>query len=82
MLVGLVCWLSTSFLHAQEKLILRWGSDAEGGAPYIYRDPNKNDRYLGYEVEIVDALGQKLGRKMEFMQNKFEELTNGLQRGD
>jgi polar amino acid transport system substrate-binding protein len=68
--------------HAQEKPPLRWGSDAEGGAPYIFRDPNDNNHYLGYEVEIAEAIGQKLGRKMIFVQNKFEELTNGLKRGD
>lgn len=82
LLIALVCCWFTSFLSAQDKPVLRWGSDAEGGAPYIFRDPNKNDLYLGYEVEIADALGQKLGRKMIFIQNKFEELTNGLQRRD
>jgi len=61
---------------------LRWGSDAEGGAPYIFRDPNDSSRYLGYEVEIIDALGKKLGRQMQFVQNEFKELTNGLNRGD
>lgn len=80
--IVIACLLSAAMLHAQEKPPLRWGSDAEGGAPYIFRDPNKNNVYLGYEVEIADALGQKLGRKMVFIQNKFEELTNGLQRGD
>lgn len=78
----LVLCCLTSALRSQEKPKLRWGSDAEGGAPYIFRDPQKDDRYLGYEVEIAEALGQKLGRSMQFVQNKFEELTNGLQRGD
>jgi polar amino acid transport system substrate-binding protein len=67
-------------LQAQEKL--RWGSDAEGGAPYIFRDPAHADKYLGYEVELAEALGQKLGYQMSFVQNEFKELTNGLKRGD
>ncbi len=82
MLVGLVVWLSTSFLCAQEKPVLRWGADSEGGAPYIFRDPANAQNYLGYEVELAEALGKKLGRKMEFVQNEFKELGNGLNRGD
>jgi polar amino acid transport system substrate-binding protein len=68
-------------LAAAQDKPLRWGSDAEGGAPYIFLDPDTN-RYLGYEVELAEALGKKLGRKMVFVQNEFKELTNGLKRGD
>lgn len=82
MLVGLVLWLSTSFLCAQDKPPLRWGADSEGGAPYIFRDPNNAQNYLGYEVELAEALGKKLNRKMQFVQNEFKELGNGLNRGD
>lgn len=82
MLVGLALWLSTSFLAAQEKPILRWGADSEGGAPYIFRDPNNAQNYLGYEVELAETLGNKLGHKMQFVQNEFKELGNGLNRGD
>lgn len=82
-LVGVaLLFLLTPVLFAREKPPLRWGSDAEGGAPYIFRDPNDNNHYLGFEVEIADAIGHKLGRKLVFVQNKFEELTNGLKRGD
>lgn len=69
-------------LLAQDKPVLRWGADSEGGAPYIFRDPQMADQYLGYEVELAQALGQKLNRKMVFVQNEFKELTNGLNRGD
>ncbi|HMO36475.1 MAG TPA: ABC transporter substrate-binding protein, partial [Gemmatales bacterium] len=62
--------------------MLRWGADSEGGAPYIFRDPQNTSRYLGYEVELAEALGDKLGRSMVFVQNEFKELTNGLKRGD
>lgn len=67
---------------AQDKPPLRWGADSEGGAPYIFRDPQNADRYLGYEVELAEALGKKLNRKTVFVQNEFKELTNGLKRGD
>lgn len=82
MLAGLFCLLVVATLSAQEKPILRWGADAEGGAPYIFRDPSNAQNYLGYEVELADALGKKLGRRMQFVQNEFKELGNGLNRGD
>lgn len=65
-----------------EPAVLRWGSDAEGGAPYIFRDPEQADRYLGYEVELAEAIGKKLNKPLQFVQNEFKELTNGLKRGD
>jgi polar amino acid transport system substrate-binding protein len=81
LLVALPLVFLTVPIHAQEQTPLRWGSDVEGGAPYIFNDPASN-RLVGYEVEIAEALGKKLGRKMEFRQNEFKELTNGLNRGD
>lgn len=81
-LVGLALLLVTGCKPSSETTVLRWGSDAEGGAPYIFRDPQNASKYLGYEVELAEALGQKLGRTMEFVQNEFKELTNGLKRGD
>jgi polar amino acid transport system substrate-binding protein len=78
----LVLAFFTATLTAQEKPPLRWGADSEGGAPYIFRDPQNASRYLGYEVELAEALGKKLGRQMIFVQNEFKELTNGLKRGD
>jgi polar amino acid transport system substrate-binding protein len=61
---------------------LRWGSDAEGGVPYIFPDPDRDGRHLGYEVEIVEALGRELGRPIQFQQCLFDNLVPGLERGD
>jgi polar amino acid transport system substrate-binding protein len=61
---------------------LRWGADAAGGAPYIFKDPDAPDRYLGFEVELKDALARELQRPIEFKQYEFKELTLGLERGD
>jgi len=61
---------------------LRWGADAEGGAPYISRDPKKPDGYEGFEVDLVVALEKELGRRIEFVQYDFKNLTAGLDRGD
>jgi polar amino acid transport system substrate-binding protein len=61
---------------------LRWAADAEGGAPYICKDPNNVDRYVGFEVELAAALEKEIGRRIEFVQYDFKSLTSGLQRGD
>ena len=61
---------------------LRWAADAEGGAPFIFKDPNDESRYLGFEVELAAALEKELGRRIEFRQYSFDSLALGLARGD
>ena len=61
---------------------LRWAADAEGGAPYICRDPNDVNRFIGFEVELAEALEKELGRRIEFVQYDFKSLVPGLLRGD
>lgn len=61
---------------------LRWGADAEGGAPYIFPDPNNPRRNIGFEVDLAEALATELGRPIEFHQYAFAKLTDGVERGD
>jgi polar amino acid transport system substrate-binding protein len=61
---------------------LRWAADAEGGAPYIFKDPNNPDQYVGFEVDLAKALERELGRRIEFVQYDFRVVTSGLERGD
>src|SRR5438445_669534 len=61
---------------------LRWAADAEGGAPYIFKDPKQPDRNIGYEVEIAGALGKILSRSIEFHQYDFKSLIPGVGRRD
>lgn len=61
---------------------LRWAADSEGGAPYIYIDPQNTGHYIGFEVDLKDALARELGRPIEFAQYDFKSLVPGLQRGD
>ncbi len=61
--------------------IIRWGGDAEGGAPYLLPDPSNPQRLTGFEVDLMAALGQRLGRDPVFVQNQWDGLIPGLLRG-
>src|SRR5262249_1375567 len=62
--------------------VLRWGADAEGGAPYVYPDPAKPEQMIGFEYELADALAAKLGVKAELVQNQWDQLVPALERGN
>lgn len=61
---------------------LIWAADAEGGAPYIFKDPTDPKRNIGFEVDLAAALAKELGRSIEFRQYEFNSLFSGLERGD
>jgi polar amino acid transport system substrate-binding protein len=61
---------------------LVWAADAEGGAPYIFKDPKDPTQYLGFEKDIADALSRELKRPIQFRQYEYINLISGLERGD
>ena len=61
---------------------LVWAADAEGGAPYTFPDPGNPARIIGFEVDLADALAARLGRKARFVQNQWDGLVPGLERGE
>lgn len=66
----------------RQRGVLRWGADAEGGAPYVYPDPQHPARLIGFEYELAEALAAKLGVKAEMVQNEWDQLIPGLDRGN
>jgi polar amino acid transport system substrate-binding protein len=66
----------------QQAGVLKWGADAEGGAPYVFPDPQHPERLIGFELEIADALARKLGVRARMVQNQWDGLVPALQRGD
>ena len=61
---------------------LLWGSDVEGGAPYIFPDPKDPERLIGFEVELAAAIAREFGVTAKQAQNAWDSLIPGLQRGD
>ncbi|HEY8849428.1 MAG TPA: ABC transporter substrate-binding protein/permease [Thermoanaerobaculia bacterium] len=61
---------------------LRWGGDAEGGAPFVEADPNDPSRVRGFDVEVAEEIAKRLGRRAEFVQVAFNSIDQSVQRGD
>ncbi|HKB81082.1 MAG TPA: ABC transporter substrate-binding protein/permease [Thermoanaerobaculia bacterium] len=61
---------------------LRWGGDAEGGAPYVEADPNDPSRVRGFDVEVAGEIARGLGRRAEFVQVAFNSIDQSVERGD
>jgi polar amino acid transport system substrate-binding protein len=61
---------------------LVWAADAEGGAPYSFPDPRNPARIIGFEVDLAAALAARMGRSARFVQNQWDGLVPGLERGE
>ena len=66
----------------RERGELRWGADAFGGAPYVFRDPMDPNHLIGFEVELADAIARKLGVRAVPAEGAWEKLLELLARGD
>lgn len=61
---------------------LRWGGDAEGGAPFVSADPADGTRVVGFEADIAALLARSLKRTPRFIQSGFTTLDAAVLRGD
>jgi polar amino acid transport system substrate-binding protein len=78
-----LCWLLlTAPVVAQEPPPLRWGGDAEGGAPFVEADPNDPQKVSGFDVEIAELIARELGRRPQFVQIAYASLDQSAMRGD
>ena len=64
--------------HVKAAGALRWCGDLQGGEPYVFQAPDDGDRLVGFEVEIADALGRRLGVRPAFVQNDWQLLIAAL----
>ncbi|HYS52556.1 MAG TPA: ABC transporter substrate-binding protein/permease [Thermoanaerobaculia bacterium] len=61
---------------------LRWGGDAEGGAPFVEADPRDPMKVRGFDVEVAEEIAKGLGRRAEFVQVQFSQIDASVERGD
>ena len=64
------------------KPLLRWGGDAEGGAPFVEADPADPTRVRGFDVEIAALIARELGREPRFTQVAWSSIESSVERGD
>ena len=81
-LVVCLALLAPGASRAQSARELRWGGDAEGGAPYVEADPNDPSRVVGFDVEVARLLAAGLGRDARFIQVGFTSIDAEAARGD
>ncbi|MEO6878676.1 MAG: ABC transporter substrate-binding protein/permease, partial [Gemmatimonadaceae bacterium] len=74
--------LSTVSSQTTPRPLLRWGGDAEGGAPFVEADPTNPSGVRGFDVEIAGMIAQGLHREPKFIQVAWESIEASLERGD
>ncbi len=75
-------FLLASAASAAPSAELRFAADAKSGAPYVFVDPKDPQNLLGFEYDIITRIAEILGRKPVFVQNEWDSLIPGLDRGD
>jgi polar amino acid transport system substrate-binding protein len=61
--------------------VLLWGADVIGGIPYVYEDPAAPGTYIGFEMDIAQAIGKRLGVEQRMVIRAWDTLIPELQRG-
>ncbi|HEY2159578.1 MAG TPA: ABC transporter permease subunit [Isosphaeraceae bacterium] len=61
---------------------LTYGSDEEGGAPYLYLDRNPPHARIGFEAELMERIARELNVTPVFKQALWENLLQVLARGE
>lgn len=61
--------------------ILKWGGDSEGNVPYMFMEPDNDKNMIGFEIDIVNALAERMGMTPQFVHNGWDNLIPGLNLG-
>ncbi|HVF91495.1 MAG TPA: ABC transporter substrate-binding protein/permease [Blastocatellia bacterium] len=80
--LALAAFLSAQYISASAGGELRWGGDSEGGEPYVFPSPRNPREIVGFEVDLAGLLGRELDRRAVFVQNQWDGLVAGLERGN
>jgi polar amino acid transport system substrate-binding protein len=66
----------------QARPIMKWGADAEGGAPFVEADPADPSKMRGFDVEVAQMIATGLGREPQFVQVAWPQIESSVERGD
>lgn len=73
---------SSTLEKIKERGVLLWGSDSEGGAPYVFPDPRDPSKLVGFELDIAEAVAKRIGVRARLVQTAWDSLIPALERGD
>jgi His/Glu/Gln/Arg/opine family amino acid ABC transporter permease subunit len=62
--------------------VLRWGGDAEGGAPFVEADPRDPSKLRGFDVEVAQTIARGLSCRAQFVQVAWSSIDASVARGD
>jgi len=77
-----VAWAGEAWERVERTGELRWGADDAGGAPYVLPDPQKPDRLIGFEIDLMEAVASRLGVKSRLVLVPWDQLVPALLRDD
>jgi polar amino acid transport system substrate-binding protein len=68
----------SSLARIKTQGVLRWGADPNGGAPFVFANPDAPDEIVGFEVELMERLARHLGVKAELVRGEWEGLIDNM----
>jgi len=71
----------TSLERVTDAGVIYWGADVIGGIPYVYEDPDNPGSYIGFEMDIMKALANRIGVKQKLVIKAWDTLVPELQKG-
>jgi polar amino acid transport system substrate-binding protein len=58
--------------------LLQWGATSDGGAPYVFPDPNNPSQLVGFEYEIGQAIAKLMGVVSKQIENDYGQMEQAL----
>jgi polar amino acid transport system substrate-binding protein len=58
--------------------LLQWGATSDGGAPYVFPDPNNPNQLVGFEYEISLAIGKLMNVTPKQVENDYGQMEQAL----
>src|SRR6266852_310385 len=58
--------------------LLQWGATSDGGAPYVFPDPDHPDQLVGFEYEIGQAIAKLMSVVSKQVENDYGQMEQAL----
>lgn len=72
--------VSDALARVKQSGVLTWGADVIGGVPYVFEDPDHKGTYIGFEVDLAQAIASHLGVDQKMVIRAWDALIPELQK--